>query len=176
MEPQLLFLGDRFRYPIYMRYSLLAFLAVLHLAAVISAVVVSRYAPISLRLGLDRGTVEGLLRHAGAEDLSDGMSTYTVVVPNLDGTLPDPVETKFNRTGMWHLASINLTIETEFVGGKLVAINLWDWTGRELDRYLHLIEYDSASELTVPVLHGTYSYKIVETHNPGINPPQRIGG
>ena len=77
---------------------------------------------------------------------------------------------------MWHLQSINLTFETEFVDGKLSEINVWDWAGRQLDRYHHLLEYDSVSELTVPVLHGTYRHKILETHNRGINPPVKNGG
>ena len=159
-----------------MKFSLRTLLVAVLLTAVVITVILYRYAPINLRLGMDRSRVENLLKHAGAEDISDGMSTYTVVVPNLDGTIPDPVKAEFNPTGMWHLQSINLTFETEFVDGKLSEINVWDWAGRQLDRYHHLLEYDSVSELTVPVLHGLYRYKILETHNRGINPPVKNGG
>lgn len=151
-----------------MNFSLRALLVLVLLASVATAVVLSRYSPINLRLGMDRSRVENLLRHAGAEDVSDGMSTYAVVVPNPGETTPDPVNGEFNSTGMWHLASINLTFETEFADGKLAEIKVWDWTGRQLDRYHHAVEFDSVSELTVPVLHGTYRYKIIETNDRGL--------
>ena len=73
-----------------MKFSLRTLLVAVLLTAVVTTVILSRYAPINLRRGMDRSRVENLLKHAGAEDISDGMSTYTVVVPNLDGTIPDP--------------------------------------------------------------------------------------
>ena len=157
-----------------MKFSIRALLAVLLLAAVVTAVIVSRYAPITLRIGMDRAEVENLLRRTGAEDLSDGMS-YTVIDANADGTTSNSTDADFNPTGMWHLSSINLTVETRFVEGKLAEINVWDWRGRQLDRYHHLLEYDSVSELIVPVMHGSYRCEILQTYNKGVNPPLRKG-
>ena len=67
---------------------------------------------------------------------------------------------------------------TDFIGlnelhSQNPTINVWDWTGRECDTYYHALEYDSASELTVPVLKGTYHAKILKVVNEGINPPVR---
>ena len=170
-------------------------LATLAFAAILIAIVVSRYALIeggtlrqaglpemeTLTLGMDRDCVEDLLRNIGAEDISAGMSTYTVIVPYPEGTTSadypdaDPVN-EFNPTGMWHLSTIDLTVETKFTDGKLSQINTWDWTGREMDRYHDFLEYDSVSELSIPVTQGAYSSEVIETYNQGVNPPVKSGG
>lgn len=158
-----------------MKFSIRTLLAVLLLAGVIAAIVASRYSPIKLKLGMDRSYVETLLQRSGAQDISDGMSTYTVTVPYADGTIPtNPPEPEFNPTGMWHLNSINLTVETEFTNGKLTDINVWDWSGREMDRYHHCLEYDSVSELTIPLMHASYRCKVLATKNKGANPPANL--
>ena len=162
-----------------MRLSLRVLFGAVLLAAVATAAVMSRYAPIHLSLGMDHARVERLLRHVGAEDISAGMSTYAVVVPCPDGTTsadyPAP-DIDFNPTGMWHISGIGLTVETEFDEEKLTEINVWDWTGRELNSYHHTLEFDSVSELIIPVGHLYYRATVLETHNKGVNPPIKSGG
>lgn len=142
-------------------------LMVVCLIAILAAFILSRYAPVVIKKGMTRAQVETLLHRVGAEDLSDQLSTYTVVIPGIT------VDSTTNRTGMWHLSSIDLTLETVFVDEKLEELYVWDWSGRKLDRYHHLLEYESTTELVIPLLHRSFRYKIVETHNRGVNPPAR---
>jgi len=158
-----------------MKFSIRTLLGILLLTGIIASIVASRYSPIKLKLGMDQAHVENLLRRSGAHDISDSMSTYTVIIPYDDETTPTaPPEPEFNPTGMWHLDSINLTIETEFTEEKLDKINVWDWSGREMDRYHHCLEYDSVSELTIPLMHASYRCNVLTTKNKGTNPPAHL--
>ena len=160
-----------------MKFSLRTLLAILLLAAVVIAVLVSRRAAVHLKLGMEDSRVESLLRSVGAKDISDGMSTYYVLEYAAGGP-PSEYYTDpgVNPVRMWHLPSIGLTIETEYDDAKLARINVWDWTGRQLNDYHHALEYDSVSELIIPVLHNSYRCEVLETHNQGVNPPANSGG
>lgn len=130
-----------YNYILTMKVSLRTLLLILLVAGIACGTIASRYQPVGLRLGMKVSRVEESLRHLDAEDISDGMSTYLVVIPEdlLEGAVPrNDIETSTNSTGMWHVSKLNITVETDYdVDGRLSAINVWDWTGRELNSYHH---------------------------------------
>ncbi len=152
-----------------MKYSLRALIILLVLSAMVLAYISSKYASVKIELGMKHARVVELLEYLGAEDITAGMSVNTI------DDFPPPEGPSRGHTGstMWHVSRANITIETVFEDDQLIALNLWDWSGRVLDRYHRLMEYDSISELRIPMLHRYHHAEILETHNIGKNPPAR---
>ena len=138
--------------------------------SVLMAVVASRYRPVHLELGMTQNNFESALLRLGAVDISDGMS-----VGNVKGFEPEE-NAPVSWGGIWELSRENLTIEASFENQRLTRLNLWDWTGRRLDRYHHALEYDRVSSLTISLLHPRHSAERIETLNFGVNPPVRTDG
>ncbi|MDB2686512.1 hypothetical protein N9Y42_04820 [Mariniblastus sp.] len=126
---------------------------------------------------MDFSRVEYLLLYAGAESDFGMQSTYSVSVPYEPGTpVSKSSEPSNNGTTMWHLPKLNITIGTVFVDDRLDEIEVWDWTGRELDRYHHLLEYDVVTNLKIPILYRSYTTEAIKTENRGVNPPLKDVG
>ena len=160
-----------------MKFSLRILLVIVLFFGVTCAIIVSRFAPVEFTLGMKYDRVEDLMKYVGADDISDGMSTYSASVPYPDGLGPnDFPDTGANGNVMWHLPKLNITIGTVFNDDQLIEIDVWNWAGRELDRYHHVLEYDSVSSLKIPILHQNFQSELIEKHNLGVNPPITNGG
>ena len=141
--------------------------------AMVYAIVVFRFSPVVISVGMDYSRVEQLLLYAGGDN-SEVTSSYSVSIPYEPGKpARDYATLGHNGNTMWHLQKLNMTIGAVFIEDKLIEIDVWDWTGRELDRYHHLIEYDSVDNLRIPILQGSYSAKLLSRENRGVNPPVR---
>ena len=169
-----------------MNFSLRTLFTVMLFTAVLFAVVASRYAPVELRLGMSSTKVESLLNYVGADNISDEMSNYfltsyprmTTAEEPADLThsfIDDTPELGYNGITFWHLPNLNVTIGMVFSNEKLIQIDVWDLTGREMHAY-DLLEYDSVTSLEIPLMHASYRTEMLKKHNPGANPPIRNGG
>ena len=134
------------------------------------AIAVSRYRPVNLELEMTQNDFESALLRLGAIDISEGMSVGT-----FDGFEPEK-NPPVRRGGIWKLSRQNLTIEASFENQRLKDLNLWDWTGRRLNSYHHVLEYDRVSSLTISLLQTRHSAERIETLNLGVNPPVRTDG
>ena len=162
-----------------MKYSIRTLLLLLLLCAVASTIVVSRFSPVEISLGMDFSRVEHLLLYVNAESDPGMQSTYSVSVPYKPGThtpIRKSSESSHNGTTMWHMPKLNITIGTVFVDDRLDEIEVWDWAGRKLDRYHHLLEYDVVTNLKIPILHRSYTAEVIRKENRGVNPPSEDGG
>ena len=134
------------------------------------AIAVSRYRPVNLELEMTQNDFESALLRLGAIDISEGMSVGT-----FDGFEPEK-NAPVRWGGIWKLSRQNLTIEASFENQRLKNLNLWDWTGRRLNSYHHVLEYDRVSSLTISLLQTRHSAERIETLNLGVNPPVRTDG
>ena len=101
---------------------------------------------------MDKESVVQTLKSLGASDIGTGMQVMET----------DPGKLK---NWMWHLEEYNFTLETLYSKGKLVTLNYWNWEGRKLSSYHHLMEYHEISELRADTRTKKHFTKLIKKYN-----------
>ena len=106
-----------------------------------------------LVLGTEKREAIHLLKALGAVDIGEGMQV-------------ELAEGQSSANWMWSLKRYDVTVETQYEGGVISQLNVWDWRGRKKTSYHHKLEYYSIDRLDFNK-DGTAEYSILETFNKG---------
>jgi len=138
-----------------MKFSIRTLVLSVAIASVLIAAWDSYYRPVRLELNMEQIDFESALLRLNAESTPLGsVGTFGDVEPEKSAPT--------SCGGIWEIPRVNLTIEADFEDDQLKELNVWDWNGRRQNSYLHNLEHDCVSSLTISLLRPRYTTAQIE--------------